>query len=161
MGYTTEQKFKALCQITRASHFEWRETFRKMYPDQPVEEAVMKYWEVVGQDTAKAYLRKIDPDRPIGPQIAQMIVNSSLAMGENATIESEENGEVRLVHAECPWYGWHKKYDALDEDRPGCDCWFQTLVKDINQALSTKVSVETVSSLPDGDDTCTRIFREN
>ena len=160
MSFTTEQKFNALCLITRASHFEWRETFIKMFPDMDPKEAVLKYWEIVGHDTAKAYLKKVDRNKPLAHQIAKMIVNSSLAMGESAAITEESNGNVRLIHSACPWYDWHKKYDALDEDQPGCDCWFQTIVEDVNQKLGTHIQVETIRSLPNGDDNCTRIFSE-
>ncbi len=157
MSFTTEQKFNALCQITRASHFEWREAFIKMFPNRDPKEAVLKYWEIVGHDTAKAYLKKVDRNKPIVAQIAKMIVNSSLAMGETATMTLENNGKIRLVHSACPWYDWHKKYDALDEDQPGCDCWFQTIVEDVNQELGSHIKVKTISSLPNGDDNCTRI----
>ncbi|MBC8323281.1 MAG: hypothetical protein H8E70_06920 [Candidatus Marinimicrobia bacterium] len=160
MSFTLEQKFNALCQITRASHFEWREAFIKMFPDLDPADAVMKYWEIVGRDTAKAFLKRIDRDKPVAPQIAEMIVNSSLAMGESANMTVESDGSVRLVHSDCPWFDWHKKYDALEEDQPGCDCWFQTIVKDVNQELNTNVRVETMSSLPTGDENCTRIFSE-
>ncbi|MCH7612199.1 MAG: hypothetical protein IIB45_02440 [Candidatus Marinimicrobia bacterium] len=160
MSFTIEQKFNALCQITRASHFEWREAFIKMFPNMDPKEAVLKYWEIVGHDTAKAYLKNVDRNKPVIPQIAEMIVNSSLAMGETATMNVESNGNVRLVHSDCPWYDWHKKYDALNEDQPGCDCWFQTIVEDVNQELGTHIQVETISSLPNGDDNCTRIFSE-
>jgi hypothetical protein len=160
MSFTLEQKFNLLSQITRASHFEWREAFIKMFPDLDPAEAVMNYWEIVGRDTARAFLKRIDRDKLVAPQIAEMIVNSSLAMGESAEMVQENDGKVRLVHGACPWYDWHKKYDALEEDQPGCDCWFQTIVKDINQELNTHVSVETLSSLPAGDENCTRIFTE-
>ena len=160
MSFTTKQKFDVLCKITRASHFEWREAFIKMFPDVNPMDAVMKYWEIVGRDTAKAFLKRIDRDKPVAPQIAEMIVNSSLAMGESADMTVENDGNVRLVHSACPWFDWHKKYDALKEDQPGCDCWIQTILKDINQELNTNVRVETLSSLPAGDENCTRIFTE-
>ncbi len=161
MEYTLEKKFKTLSQITRAAHFEWRETFRKMYPDQDPKEAVLKYWEIVGHDTARAYLKKIDKTKPVAPQVAQQIVNSSLAMGEEARlVDGESNGEVCFEHQACPWHEWHQRYDALDEDQPGCDCWIATLINDINEALGTNVTFETLCSLPNGDASCKRVLRE-
>jgi len=160
MSFTPEQKFNALCQITRASHFEWREAFIKMFPDTDPKEAVLKYWEIVGHDTAKAYLKRIDRTKPIAPQIAEMIVNSSLAMGENAEMKEESNGKVLLIHSACPWFDWHKKYDAIEEDQPGCDCWMQTIVQDVNREVGSQIQVKTISSLPNGDHNCTRIFTE-
>ena len=91
MKYTLEQKFKALCQITRAAHFEWRATVSKMAPGIDPVDSVLSYWEIVGHDTAKVYLKKIDKDKPVVPQIAQLIVDSSLAMGEQAVIMAAGN----------------------------------------------------------------------
>ncbi len=162
MEYTLEQKFKALCQITRAAHFEWREAFMKMAPDMDPFEAVMKYWEVVGHDTAKAYLKKIDPSQPVLPQIAEQIVNSSLAMGENAVlIEGENEGEIYFEHRDCPWFEWHKRNNAIDEDQPGCDCWIKTILDDINSELGENISFETLSSIPSGSTSCKRrLFKQ-
>lgn len=160
MSFTLEQKFKALCRITRAAHFEWRETLKALYPEGDVKEAVLKYWEIVGHDTAKAYLKRIDPSKPITPQVARCIVESSLAMGEDASFEQQDEEQVVLTHAACPWYEWHKKHDALEEDRQGCDLWLRTVVHDINAALGTRIAVETVCSLPDGADRCTRILKQ-
>ena len=53
-----------------------------------------------------------------------------------------------------------KKFDAVAEDQPGCDCWFKTIAANVNQELGTSIDVETVSSLPHGDERCERIFRE-
>ncbi len=155
---STEDKFKILCSITRAAHFEWRQAFIELNPDKKPVEAVMKYWEIVGHDTAKAFLKRIKPDEPIVPQLAQMIVDSSLAMGENAELEVRNTTEAYVIHHACPWFEWHKRKDALEEDRPGCDCWFQTIVDDFNKALNTKIQVETLSTLPDGDLSCNRRF---
>ncbi|MFQ6115448.1 MAG: hypothetical protein ACE5NG_15415 [bacterium] len=160
MEYTLDQKFKALCQITRAAHFEWRATFMKMFPDMDPKEVVLKYWEIVGHDTAKAYLKQIDKTKPLLSQIAQLIVDSSLAMGENArVIAGETEHEIYFEHLECPWFEWHQKHDALAEDQPGCDCWIATILKDINKALGTNIEFETLSSLPNGDGSCKRVLR--
>jgi len=161
MSYSTEKKFKALCQITRAAHFEWRETFKQMFPEKAPAEAVMKYWEIVGHDTAKAYLKRIDPAKPVPAQIAQCIVASSLAMGEEARVLPGASGrEAYFEHLSCPWCDWHKRYDAVEEDQPGCDRWIATLLSDINEALGTDIEFETLSSLPEGGGSCKRVLRE-
>ena len=161
MEYTLEQKFKALCQITRATHFEWRETFVKMYPDRDPLEAILIYWEIVGHDTAKAYLKAIDREKPVVPQLVKMLVDSSLAMGENAKMEKGEGDEAYQDHQGCPWVEWHEKHNALREDQPGCDCWISTIIKDFNKELGTKIEFETLCSIPEGDESCKRIITEN
>ena len=112
-----------------------------------------------GPRHGKAYLKRVDKSKPVAPQIAQMIVDSSLAMGESARVV-EGDDEVRVIHDVCPWYDWYKKFDAVAEDQPGCDCWFKTIAANVNQELGTSIDVETVSSLPHGDERCERIFKE-
>jgi len=160
-SYSLQQRFDALCQITRAAHFEWRQTYREMHPEENIQDALLKYWEIVGRDTARAYLRRIDPGQPVAPQIARMITDSSLSMGETAEWETNRRGETLVRHTACPWFDWHKRYDALKEDRPGCDCWFRTIVEDINKALGTRLRVETLGTLPDGDQACVRRLTED
>lgn len=158
MSYNTGQRFKFLCQVSRAAHFEWREVFRKMFPEKDVKEAVLNYWEIVGHDTSRAYLKKLDRNVPVVPQLAQFIVDSSLGMGESAKWYEGSDRESYVEHTNCPWYDWHKKYDALDEDQAGCDCWLQTMAKDFNNKLGTNIEIETVSSIPSGDDRCRRVI---
>ena len=77
--------------------------------------------------------------------------------GEDAEIVQGNNeNEIIVRHNGCPWFKWHQRVDALDEDRPGCDIWFKTVVEDINKALGTNIKIETTGSLPDGDDSCIR-----
>ncbi len=159
MSFTLEQKFKTMCSINRAAHFEWRQAFVEMYPDVDPLEAVLKYWSIVGKDTARAYLKNLDAGRNVAEQLGRMFVDSSLAMGEDAGLEVSGD-EVWVIHAACPWYEWHKRYDALHEDQPGCDHWFQTVVAAVNEKLGTRIEVKTVSSLPNGDPCCKRVFLE-
>ena len=157
MDIPVEKKFKILCEITRASHFSWRQAVVETCPDIDIKDVVYKMWEITGHETAKAYIRKIDSSKAILPQIAGSFVWSSITMGEDAEIINEGNPiEIFVRHNGCPWFNWHLKVDALAEDRPGCDIWFKTVVDDINKALGTKVKIETQSSLPEGESSCVR-----
>jgi len=157
MDIPVEKKFNILCQITRASHFAWHEAVVQCCPDMDIMEVVNKMWEVTGHDTAKAYLKRLNPDEPMPRQIADSIAWSSVTMGEDAkVVEGANENEVFVRHDGCPWYEWHKRLGLLEEDRPGCDMWFETAVKDINKELGTNVHIETQKSLPDGDDCCLR-----
>ncbi len=125
----SEKKFHILSMINRMAHFEWREAALALAPELNAKDLVLKYWEIVGRDTGKAYLGRIDREKPIAPQIAASFVWSSRSMGEDAYLyEGDNEGEAYMVHRGCPWAGFHKKYDALDEDRPGCDKWLETLI---------------------------------
>ena len=161
MEYSLEKKFNTLCQITRAAHFEWRATLKELSPDLDTKEAVLKYWTIVGHDTAKAYLKKIDATKPVLNQLAQLIVDSSLAMGENARLSEINEKELYFEHLDCPWYQWHKKYNALEEDQPGCDQWLKTIIDDINNALGIHITFETTSSLPSGGSSCRRLLKQD
>jgi hypothetical protein len=86
-------------------------------------------------------------------------------MGENAAVEIPEDtggtdgsakDEAFVRHTDCPWYRWHQEQGLLDHDQPGCDLWFRTVIDDVNQALGTKLCVETLESLPAGRACCLR-----
>jgi hypothetical protein len=154
-----EKKFAILTEITRAQHFAWHEAVEAMCPGVDVAKVTDKMWEITGHQTARAYLKRLDRDRPLAAQVAGSIVWSSQCMGEDAVLEVTEGADEAFVkHGDCPWFHWHKRLDLLAEDRPGCDLWFQTCVDDINAALGTRLRVETQHALPDGDDCCLRRF---
>ncbi len=151
------KKFQILAEITRASHFEWRRAALAMAPDVEPLELVKRYWTEVGKDTARFYLKDIDPAGDLPAQVARLIVSSSVAMGEDAEVLGpSSDGVWEVRHNACPWYRWHKQEDLLHEDRPGCDCWFATLVEEINGALGTALRFETLETLPDGGPSCLR-----
>lgn len=152
-----EKMFHILSQINRLAHFEWREAALALCPELKPEELVLKYWEIVGRDTGKAYLARIDRDKPVAPQIAASFVWSSRSMGEEAYLyEGDHANEAYMVHRACPWFEFHKRYDALAEDRPGCDRWLESLIGVINTKLGSAVKFETLESLPDGGGGCVR-----
>ena len=77
-------------------------------------------------------------------------------MGEAATVEEGDGDEAFVRHADCPWYHWHKRLDVLEEDQPGCDTWFFTVVAEVNKALGANLKIETRCSLPAGGTCCLR-----
>ncbi len=154
-----EKKFAILCEITRAQHFAWHEAVAQLCPGVDVAAVTNRMWEITGHETARAYLRRLDPQKPLAPQVAGSVVWSSQCMGEDARLEvSEGKDEAFVRHADCPWYHWHKRLGLLPEDRPGCDLWFQTTVDDINKVLGTRLRMETPKALPEGHDCCLRRF---
>jgi hypothetical protein len=152
-----EKKFQVLVEITRASHFAWREAAVRCCPGLDPQKLVNEMWEITGVQTGEAYLKRLDPSRDVAEQIAQSVVWSSRCMGEDAHVENGENsGEYLVRHDGCPWHRWHEKLDLLPEDRPGCDRWFQAMIRTVNGRLGTEIRFETVSALPDGGDCCLR-----
>jgi hypothetical protein len=156
MDVPIETRFKVLCEIVRAQHFAWREAALAMAPEISPQELSNKMWEITGVQTAKAYLKRLDTSKPLALQVAQSMAWSSLCMGEDASVEKGEGDEAFLRHADCPWFHWHKRMDALKEDQPGCDTWFFTTVAEINKALGTNIKIETKSSLPSEGECCLR-----
>ncbi|MBN2359121.1 MAG: L-2-amino-thiazoline-4-carboxylic acid hydrolase [Deltaproteobacteria bacterium] len=154
-----EKKFPVLCEIARAQHFAWHEAVRQMCPGVDLAPVVNRMWEISGHDTARAYLKRLDKNKPLAPQVASSIVWSSQCMGEDAKVEETPGKDEAFVrHGDCPWFHWHKRLGLLAEDRPGCDVWFKTIVDDINQAFGTRLRVATTESLPDGGKCCLRRF---
>jgi hypothetical protein len=156
MDVPVEERFRVLCEITRAQHFAWREAALALAPELDPVALTNKMWEITGRQTARAYLKRLDPDRPLALQIAHSIAWSSACMGEDITVEPGEGDEAFVRHHDCPWHRWHQRLDLLAEDRPGCDTWFGTVVTSVNEALGTNIRVETLSALPDGGDCCLR-----
>ena len=81
--YTLEQKFKTLCQITRASHFEWRETFKKMYPDMDIKEAI---------ECVKDLMVQCHPKGLTSREALQTLITTA----EQAQALEQENKKLRL-----------------------------------------------------------------
>lgn len=157
-GISVEKKFSVLSGITRAQHFAWREAVRTLCPGVDPGAVVDRMWEVTGRETALSYLKRgIDRSKPLAPQVAEHVVASSVCMGEDAVAEVVPGRDEAYVrHAGCPWLAWHERLGLLAEDRRGCDRWFQATVATLNEALGTRLQVETVAALPDGDPQCSR-----
>ncbi len=160
-----DKRFTILCEIVRAQHFAWYEAVRQLCPDVDPSAVLARMWEITGHQTAKAYLKHVDRSKALAPQIAAGIVWSSECMGEDAAVEIPEGAggsdgsakdEALVRHTDCPWYRWHQEQGLLEHDQPGCDLWFRTVIDDVNQALGTKLCVETLESLPAGRACCLR-----
>jgi 2,4-dienoyl-CoA reductase (NADPH2) len=152
-----ERKFEILSEITRATHFSWREVALLFIKDLAVQELVNKFWEITARETAKGYLKRIDPSKPLPKQIAKEMVSSSIIMGEDAKlVVGKDEDEAFVHHDSCPWYEWHTRLHILEEDQPGCDTWFFKTIEYINQKLGKNVKIETLKSLPKGDACCLR-----
>jgi len=155
-----KKKFELLADILRASHFEWRRAALAASPGLDPEELIKRFWEEVGKDTARFYLKKIDPEKDLAGQVADLFVSSSTVMGEQAEVVAAPEGESQVVHHDCPWFHWHKKEGVLEEDQVGCDHWLATVVKEINKSLDRGLRFETLESLPGGAHCCRRRFWE-
>jgi hypothetical protein len=155
-----KKKYEVLSNILHVSHFEWRRAALAACPGLDPLELIKRYWEEVGKDTAKYYLKKIDPDQDLAAQVAELFVSSSVAMGEDAEVVNAPAGESQVVHNDCPWVHWHRRQGLLEEDQPGCDHWFKTVVNQINEALGRTLRFETVEALPGGAQCCRRRFWE-
>jgi hypothetical protein len=152
-----EREFAALCQIVRAQHFAWRRAVAERCPAVDPAEIVAHMWRITGEETARAYIKRIDATKPLAPQVAENIAWSSRCMGEDAVAEVSEGDEQAFVrHRACPWKNWHERHDLLAEDRPACDAWFDATLDGINRALRAHLRFETLETLPEGGSSCLR-----
>lgn len=100
-----ERRFDMLSQITRATHFGWREAALAVCPNANAQELVNKFWEITARDTAKGYLRRIDLKKPLPRQVAESMVWNSVNMGEDAKLVLGKDEKEAFVHHDgCPWY---------------------------------------------------------
>jgi hypothetical protein len=159
MEIPVEKKFHVLSEIVRASHFEWLRAVKALAPQLDEAELVREYWQEVGRDTAQAYLPHIDREKPLPEQVARSFSFSSQCMGEDCGVKpGKDENEYFAEHTACPWFERHKKEGKPELDLPGCDAWLQAVVAGINEELGSNLRVETLKSLPDGDDVCLRRF---
>ena len=156
---TLLSKFDALGNITRATWYEFRQAALDLAPKLKPMDLVLHAWEVVGHDTSKAYVNALDLSKPTFLEdIGRLIVQSSTMMGETARLrKSDKPNEVFVEWDRCPWPEFARRYGAsMEEDVLGCDMWFDTVIKDINEIFGTDVKLETTHAIPRGDKTCTR-----
>jgi hypothetical protein len=156
-GPNVLQQFQVLCEITRAQHFAWRSAVVKECPGVDPTRVVIEMWRQTGDQTARAYLKRIDAARPVAPQVAESIVWSSRCMGEDAKLEPGKTADEAFVrHHGCPWKAWHERQGLVAEDRPGCDEWFRATCETVSKATGRTVRFETLQSLPEGGASCLR-----
>ena len=92
-----EKRFPVLVQITRASHFAWRQAVVDLCPGCDPVAVVNRMWEITGHDTAAAYVKRLDPKKPLAMQFARSIEWSSQCMGEDAeSLPGAKEGEALL-----------------------------------------------------------------
>lgn len=156
-------RFDALCAIVRATWYEWRQAaVEYARPGAEPLEIVLKAWEVVGHDTAKAYFPILNKASPTFLEdIAKCIMMSSVSMGEDARIvKSDKPDEIFIQWDHCPWPEFARRYKVpMEEDVLGCDKWFMTVIDDINALFNTNVKLETLKAIPRGDGCCLRVLR--
>ena len=147
---TLEQKYQALCNIMRAQHHAWREAVKQRCPHTPVTDVLKTMWEIAGEEAGEAFYRGIDKSQPIPPQVAEAIKTSWEVMGQHPGVECTESGEeAHVTQVGCPWFAWHVKHDLVEEDRVGCDAWFDGVLSRLNARLGTNIAVETCETLPE------------
>jgi hypothetical protein len=152
-----DKRFAVLSHITRAQHFAWREAVTRICPDVDTREVVLEMWRITGEQTARSYATRVNPDEPIAAQVASAISWSSQCMGEDAAVEAGETEREAFVrHTECPWKTWHERCDLVSEDQPGCDRWFASTIDTMNDALGSRIRFETIETLPEGGQSCLR-----
>ena len=154
---SVSQKFDVLCKITRAQHFAWRQALVDQCPGVDATGVVLRMWRITGEQTARAYLERLDAGKPIAPQVASSIAWSSRCMGEDAAVEPGATADEAFVrHQACPWQKWHERNGLVAEDRPGCDEWFRATCETVGAATGRVVRFETLEALPDGGQSCLR-----
>ncbi|MFZ5634035.1 MAG: L-2-amino-thiazoline-4-carboxylic acid hydrolase [Bacillota bacterium] len=147
-----ERDWKTMILIAHDFFHNWRQTLYERYGEEVMEELTLRFWELVGKNTALQYTRgKIDPQDV--ERVARGAARSSEIMGE--TVRVQRDGEAwLLIHDACPWIDSYRRAGFAGRCRPGCDRWFEATV----QGLSPDLGVETRACLASGDKQCIRRF---
>lgn len=147
-----ERDWKVMIKVSHDFFHCWRKAVLEKYGEEETEKLVLRFWELVGENTAKSYLNaKIDPGDL--NQVVKGAARSSQIMGEKVRVE-KVGDDYLLIHDECPWIKSYKEAGAPGKCQPGCDRWFEATVS----AMSPNLGVETISSLASGAQNCVRRF---
>jgi len=152
---TIERRYAALCNMLRAQHFAWRDAVQNRIPNVPIDEVVAAMWEKAGEETANAFSLAFDRSQPLAPQAAEAVALSCQCMGREATVEVDGD-EAFVIQDDCPWFECHARHGTVDEDRMGCDAWFNGILERLNEHLETTLAFETLETLPEGAPRCRR-----
>lgn len=146
------RNWKGMIFISHDFFHRWRQTVEETVGQQDARKLVERFWELVGQGTAEAYLKKNKDPNDV-EEVVQALARASEVMGE--TVRVEKDGEaVLLIHDACPWIDSFRDYGAPGQCQAGCDRWFGATA----EGISSRLRVETASCLAAGDKTCTRRF---
>jgi len=145
-----EKDWRGMIRIAHDFFHQWRGTVAEVVDEQTRQAMELRFWERVGETTADAF-RRLAPASL--KAIVDLMARSSAIMGEEV-VTREEGEACFLVHMACPWLASYRRSGLRGSCRPGCDRWFVATLA----ALRVPYRVETLSSLADGDATCTRRF---
>lgn len=147
-----DRNWKTMILIAHDFFHNWRQAVCERYGEEVMEELTLRFWELVGKNTAAQYARAKIDGRDV-ERVARATARSSEIMGE--TVRVERDGEAwLLLHDACPWIDSYRRAGFDGKCRPGCHRWFQAAV----QGLSPDLTVDTLASLADGDKQCIRRF---
>lgn len=147
-----EKEWRSMIVISHDIFHCWRQVVEERLGSEAASELVNRFWELVGQGTGKAYLKR---GRDTGDleQIVGAMVRVSKTMGEKARM-AQDGDDYLLIHDTCPWIDSFRDYGAEGQCQAGCDRWF---VKSI-ETISPELTVKTESCLAAGDSNCTRRY---
>jgi hypothetical protein len=145
--------WKTMILISHDFYHQWRKAVEEKFGKDEADQLAVRFWELVGENTAASYLNKGKIDRDNLAQIVQGVARSSEIMGEVCEVK-EDGNDILLIHTECPWIKSHEVNGVPGECQAGCDRWFQTAAKIVNP----RFTVKTESCLANGESSCLRRF---
>lgn len=147
-----EKDWRSMILISHDMFHCWRQVVEEKLGPEGASELIDRFWELVGQGTGKAYLKR---GRDTGDleQIVGAMVRVSLTMGEKARM-AQDGDDVLLIHEACPWIDSFRNYGAEGQCQAGCDRWFTKSI----ETISPELAVKTESCLAAGDSSCTRRY---
>lgn len=147
-----EKEWRSMIIISHDIFHCWRQVVEERLGSEEAAELVNQFWELVGQGTGNAYLKRGRDTKDL-EQIVGAMVRVSQTMGENARMAKDGN-DYLLIHDACPWIDSFRDSGAEGQCQAGCDRWF---VKS-TETISPEFTVKTKSCLAAGDSTCTRRY---
>ena len=147
---------------TRRMFYQMRQALLEVAgPDANPLDIGVRAWEIIGKDTGKSYLPRMNLLKGIEGlmmSVARAYQGLAATNGALVTIYKGENpNEVFLTWERCPWPTSAKEHGAsMKEDLQGCDTYLQAFLDEVNAFLGTNLKIETRKAIPSGDGVCVR-----
>jgi hypothetical protein len=147
---------------TRRIFYQMRQAAIKLAgPDADPLDIGVKAWEIIGKDTGKSYLPRMNMLKGVeGLMMNVARAYQGLAETNGAVVKIEKGNdpnEIFIKWERCPWPTSAKEFGAsMKEDLLGCDKYLEAFLAEVNAFLDTNLKIETQKAIPSGDGVCLR-----
>jgi hypothetical protein len=169
MALDPEKEISSLWRAVQGAQAANRKTFYQMRetaielagPDADPLEVGVRGWEIMGKDTGKSYLPRMNLLKGVDGLMMNVARAFQALWTTNGAVVKIEKGnspdELFIRWERCPWPTSAKEFGvSMKEDLLGCDKYLEAFLDEVNDFLGTNLKIETQKAIPSGDGVCLR-----